>query len=64
MADDLMQRYSEIIIEHSQFPRHHTVIENPTHEGNGENPFCGDRVKLQFMVDDEGVFTWFEAGPG
>ena len=55
MADDLMQRYSEIIIEHSQFPRHHTVIENPTHEGNGENPFCGDRVKLQFSVDDEGV---------
>ena len=55
MNDDRMQRYSEIIIEHSQFPRHHGTIENPTHEGHGENPFCGDRIKLQFSVDDDGV---------
>ena len=55
MADDRMQRYSEIIIEHSQFPRHHGSIENPTHEGHGENPFCGDRIKLQFSANDEGV---------
>ena len=55
MNDDRMRRYSEIIIEHSQFPRHHGTIENPTHEGHGENPFCGDRIKLQFSVNDDGV---------
>ena len=55
MNDDRMQRYSDIIIEHSQFPRHHGSIENPTHHGHGENPFCGDRVRLQFMVDDAGI---------
>jgi nitrogen fixation NifU-like protein len=55
MSDDRMQHYSEIIIEHSQFPRHHGTIENPTHQGQGENPFCGDRVKLQFAVDDAGI---------
>jgi len=55
MSDDRMQRYSEIIIEHSQFPRHHGSIENPTHEGHGENPFCGDRIKLQFSVGASGV---------
>jgi len=55
MSDDRMQHYSEIIIEHSQFPRHHGTIENPTHQGQGENPFCGDRVKLQFAVDDTGI---------
>ena len=55
MADDRMQRYSEIIIEHSQFPRHHGSIENPTHQGHGENPFCGDRIKLQFSVNGNGV---------
>ena len=57
MSDDRMQRYSEIIIEHSQFPRHHGSIENPTHEGRGENPFCGDRIKLQFSVNDAGIIT-------
>ena len=55
MTDDRMQRYSDIIIEHSQFPRHHGSIENPTHQGHGENPFCGDRVRLQFSVDDAGI---------
>jgi nitrogen fixation NifU-like protein len=55
MSDDRMQHYSEIIIEHSQFPLHHGSIENPTHQGQGENPFCGDRVKLQFTVNDAGI---------
>jgi len=55
MNENRMQRYSEIIIEHSQFPRYHGTIEKPTHEGHGENPFCGDRIKLQFLVNDDGV---------
>ena len=55
MADDLMQRYSEIIIEHSQFPRHHGRLAEPTHEAQGENPFCGDRIRLQFCVDEYDV---------
>ena len=55
MVDDRMQRYSEIIIEHSQFPRFHGTIENPSHEGNGENPFCGDRIKLQFSINEAGI---------
>jgi len=55
MTDDRMQRYSEIIIEHSQFPRHHGIIEKPTHQGCGENPFCGDRIKLQLSVNNSGI---------
>ena len=55
MNENRMQQYSEIIIEHSQFPRHHGSIENPTHQGHGDNPFCGDRVRLQFSVDDAGI---------
>ena len=55
MTDGRMQRYSDIIIEHSQFPRHHDGIEAPTHEGHGENPFCGDRVSLQLSVNDAGI---------
>ena len=55
MTDERMQRFSDIIIDHSQFPRHHGSIDNPTHEGHGENPFCGDRLKLQFSVNADGV---------
>lgn len=53
--EDRMQRYSEIIIEHSQFPHHHGSIESSTHQGSGENPFCGDRITLQLLVGDDGV---------
>lgn len=55
MNDDRMQRFSEIIIEHSQYPRHHGTLEHPTHTGHGENPFCGDRVSLQLLVSSDGV---------
>lgn len=55
MNDERMQRYSEIIIEHSQFPHHHGKLEHPTHSGSGENPFCGDRVAVQLRVNGEGV---------
>ena len=55
MNDDRMQRFSEIIIEHSQYPRHHGALEHPTHSGHGENPFCGDRVSLQLLVSPDGV---------
>lgn len=55
MNEKRMKRYSEIIIEHSQFPHHHGTLENPTHTGNGENPFCGDRVTVQLLVNDDKV---------
>ncbi|MGD9021512.1 MAG: SUF system NifU family Fe-S cluster assembly protein [Lysobacterales bacterium] len=55
MSDERMQRYSEVIIEHSQFPRHHGRLDDPTHQGQGENPFCGDRVTVQLAVNSDGV---------
>lgn len=55
MSEDRMQQYSEIIIEHSQFPRHHGTLDHPTHRGQGENPFCGDRVSLQLAVGETGI---------
>ncbi|MFT5138972.1 MAG: nitrogen fixation NifU-like protein [Lysobacterales bacterium] len=51
------QLWKEIIIDHNQFPRCHGRVENPSHEGRGENPFCGDRVNLQIKLDDEGCIS-------
>jgi nitrogen fixation NifU-like protein len=55
MNDERMQRFSEVIIEHSQFPRHHGRLDDPSHQGQGENPFCGDRVTVQLAVNADGV---------
>lgn len=54
-TEDRMQRYSDIIIEHSQFPNHHGSIATPSLEGRGENPFCGDRLTLQLEINQEGI---------
>jgi nitrogen fixation NifU-like protein len=47
------QAWTEIIVDHSQFPRRHGRLEQSTHSGVGENPFCGDRVSLQLAVGEE-----------
>ncbi len=55
MHKDRLDLFRDIIIEHSQFPRHHGKLDNPTHEGIAENPLCGDRIVLQLKVNDEQV---------
>lgn len=55
MNDERMAHYSEIIIDHSQFPRCHGTLDQASHSGQGENPFCGDKVTLQFLTDATGV---------
>ncbi|NLB15328.1 MAG: SUF system NifU family Fe-S cluster assembly protein [Clostridiales bacterium] len=47
--------YREIINEHNLHPSHHGEISNPTYEMDGVNPSCGDKIKLQFKVDDSGI---------
>jgi len=55
MPDDQLDLFRDIIIEHSQFPRHHGSLDDPTHEGIAENPLCGDRITLQIKVSGDGV---------
>jgi nitrogen fixation NifU-like protein len=55
MNDDSRQAWSEVIVDHSQFPRRHGELEAATHTGKGENPFCGDRIQLQLLVSGEGL---------
>ena len=31
------------------------ALRNPPTRAHGENPFCGDRVRLQFSVNDAGI---------
>ena len=55
MSADARQAWSDVIVDHSQFPRRHGELAEATHSGSGENPFCGDRIALQLQVDDAGL---------
>jgi nitrogen fixation NifU-like protein len=54
MDDSLRELYQEVILDHSRHPRHFGPLASATHEGEGHNPLCGDRVKIYLSVDDAG----------
>ena len=57
MNEELQNNWRDVIIDPSQFPRRHGQIERPSHEGHGENPFCGDRIRLQMLIDASGLIS-------
>lgn len=49
--DDL---YREQILEHYKHPQNWGELEDPDLEFEDSNPLCGDELKVQLRVDDEG----------
>ena len=49
--DDL---YRENILEHYKRPHHWGELEDPDMEFFDTNPLCGDELKVQIKVDDDG----------
>ncbi len=54
MDDSLRELYQEVILDHSRHPRHFGAMADATHNAEGHNPLCGDRVKIHLKVDGEG----------
>lgn len=44
-------------MDHSQFPRHHGRLAEPDLLAEGENPICGDRVRIYLGLDDKGCIN-------
>jgi len=51
MDESLRELYQEVILDHSRHPRHFGPLEHATHNGEGHNPLCGDRVKIHLIVN-------------
>ena len=49
---DIADLYQELIVDHSRRPRNFRRLEHATHQAEGFNPLCGDKVTL--YVDVEG----------
>jgi nitrogen fixation NifU-like protein len=52
---DLTDLYQEVILDHNRRPRNFRVLENPTHEAEGFNPLCGDRLNLFLRVEGDTI---------
>lgn len=48
--DELRDLYRELILDHARNPRHFGKLDNVSHEAEGINPLCGDKLKLYFRI--------------
>jgi nitrogen fixation NifU-like protein len=47
--DDL---YQEVILDHNRRPRNFHALADASHQAEGYNPLCGDRLTLYLRIDD------------
>jgi nitrogen fixation NifU-like protein len=47
--------YQEVILDHNKRPRNFRRLERHTHEAEGYNPLCGDRVSVFLQVDADRI---------
>jgi nitrogen fixation NifU-like protein len=53
MDQSLRELYQEVILDHSRHPRHFGRLEHPTHQAEGFNPLCGDKVDVTLVLDND-----------
>jgi nitrogen fixation NifU-like protein len=63
MFDDLRDLYQEVILDHGRHPRHGSRLAAFDVTAEGDNPMCGDRVRVWVRHDAAGRIadTGFEA---
>ncbi len=44
--------YQEVILDHNKKPRNYGTLDHASHQADGHNPLCGDRITL--MLDVQG----------
>lgn len=52
MMEDLNDLYQEVILDHNRRPRNFGKLKAANRQAAGENPLCGDRVKVYLDLED------------
>jgi len=52
---ELSDLYQEVILEHNKNPRNFREIEDATRYADGNNPLCGDALRVYVEMEDERV---------
>jgi|SRR5688572_29541062 nitrogen fixation protein NifU and related proteins len=61
---DLSDLYQEVILDHNRRPRNFRRIEGASHQAEGFNPLCGDRVSVFVQIDGERIADLAFEGSG
>jgi len=52
---EIADLYQELIVDHSRRPRNFGRLAHATHQAEGFNPLCGDKVKVYVNLDQDSV---------
>ena len=55
MSNAENELYQEVVLEHKRAPRNFGHLPHPTHQAEGTNPSCGDRIAVELQLDGEQV---------
>ena len=47
---DLAELYRDVIVDHNRSPRNRGRLPGATHHAEGDNPLCGDRLRLDLEL--------------
>jgi nitrogen fixation NifU-like protein len=50
--DELRELYQETILDHNKSPRNFGTLADANREAEGNNPLCGDQLRVTAIVDD------------
>ena len=50
-----LEIYKEYILDLYKHPHNQGVLENATHKSSLRNPFCGDEININLIVEDDKV---------
>ena len=53
MSDDLTDLYQEVILDHCKRPRNFHEMAGANGTAQGQNPICGDQLKLYLLIDGQ-----------
>jgi nitrogen fixation protein NifU and related proteins len=52
---DLADLYRDVIVDHNRSPRNRGRLPAATHRAEGDNPLCGDRLRLDVELDGDRI---------
>ena len=50
---NLADLYRDVIVDHNRNPRNRGRLDCATHHAQGDNPLCGDRLRLDVQLDGD-----------
>lgn len=53
MSSNFRELYQETILDHNKNPRNFRVMPDATHQLEGFNPLCGDRIHVYLRVEND-----------